>query len=136
MLATISLLHSEQTPPKTRLKARIRPDPLQISIFIDFWSIFGQFFIDCSSIFHRFFSAFLQDFLLILAAWSNDHYCTTSTCNARRKPVHFHPNVKIGERSPFFPKGPFAFPLKQQRTTQASTFRPHCKNWRAFPLLS
>ena len=35
-----------KTPLKTRLVARIRPDPQQASMFIDFWSIFGRFSID------------------------------------------------------------------------------------------
>ena len=36
-------LTSPQTPPKTRLKTRVCPDPLQASIFFDFWSIFNRF---------------------------------------------------------------------------------------------
>ena len=51
MLATISLLRAAQTPPTTRLEARIRPDTLWTSIFIDFSSIFRRFFTICSPLF-------------------------------------------------------------------------------------
>ena len=34
-----------KTPLKTRLVARMRPDPLQTSILIEFWLIFGRFFV-------------------------------------------------------------------------------------------
>ena len=55
MLATISLLRAAQTPPRTRLEARIRPDPLWTSIFIDFSLIFRRFLTICSPLFLYFF---------------------------------------------------------------------------------
>ena len=60
MLATISLLRAAQTPPKTRLEARIRPDPLQTSICIYFWSIFDRFSNDFRSIFRCFLVRFFR----------------------------------------------------------------------------
>ena len=62
-------------------------------------------------------------------AWSNDYHLTTSTCNARRKPKGSQDpprlsksfQIKIDERSPFFPKAPFLLPYSQDRRITGSS---------------